>query len=601
MSAEETKEVKLSFGSEKNKQNNEVFPVIDQESLTKALSGKKDSFPLLNNGDLEIHGTLGKTGVVLTTSHNGFDNIVVASLPHPRTRLKEIDPNGEVIFGGQPTNKALEEALEIPIGGELAAKRAKIIIEALKMNNDFSELSLMFNGMGAVGSEPEAWVIDPQTGDLVRISGGELQAGLLEVTLEAISNPGEFLRRRAEYVIKRAQRFPNFLTIDTSVLPTSIPLKPEVNTGHDLGPYVLAIQRFLWKNYFSFTTPEAVEISNQLAQSVGFSNIQELHQSLGHMAYWVMAASHASVGLHHLRTGNKALWVPAEWAIAVSDVFNSDLATAAEFLMFSTPIIYSQTPTVKINGSDFWPNDYRAILRYLMDTTNPGPFIENPHNMYERIIYSIVNGITHTMDRGSYLTEINGKLIPIAHGKVRNRISSTEPRNLTGRVEFTGCGASPSIIDEVARNCFLQILMIGAMEAVTNGQTPQEYFGQNFPSIASWEKQKDLAIKTSLFGFNYQPAKELIEEATQFIIYISNQYPALELQAKIATNRLRNLLSPAVDSLKQYLENPQGSISEVLKNELRRGVDPLELARKIHQYQLDLSGRILTNPFYWIE
>ncbi len=317
------------------------------------------------------------------------------------------------------------------------------------------------------------------------------------------------------------------------MLPTSNPLKPEVNTGHDLGAYVLAVQRFLWENYFSFTTSEAVEIGNQLAKSAGFSNIQELHQSLGHMAYWVMAASHASVGLHHLRTGNKALWVPAEWAIAVSDIFNSDLATAAEFLMFSTPIIYGQTPTIKINGGDFWPNDYRAILRYLMDTTKPGKFIENPNNMYERIIYSVVNGLTHTMDRGSYLTEINEKLIPAVHGRVRNRISSTEPRNLTGRVEFTGCSASPSIIDETARNCFLQILMVGAMEAVANGQTPMDHFGLNFPPIASWQQQKDLAIHTSIFGFNYQQAQRLIEEAIRFIEHVSGQYPALSLQAKL--------------------------------------------------------------------
>lgn len=600
MSAE-TKEVKSSYLPKNESLNQEGVIFINNDSqLLALLEEKKYCFPLLNNGQLEIIGKIGKTGVVVVTHYNGIDNVVVASLPHPCTRLEKISDN-QVIFGGKPNNKALEAALEIPIGPEKAGKYARLLIQALQSIEDFSNFSQMFNGMGAIGSEPEAWIINPQTGDLANISGGELQAGLLEETLEAISSPNEFLRRRAKHIIDRGKRYSGFLIIDTSVLPTSNPLKPEVNTGHDLGTYVLAVQRFLWENYFSFTTPEAVEIGNQLAQLVGLSNIQELHQKLGHMAYWVMAASHASVGLHHLRTGNKALWVPTEWAIAISDIFNSDLATAAEFLMFSTPIIYSQTPTTKINGYDFWPNDYRAILRYLMDTTNPGAFIENPNTMYERIIYSIVDGVTHTMDRSSYLTEINGRLIPVAHGRVRNRISSTEPRNLTGRVEFTGCSASPSIIDELARNCFLQILMVGAMEAIANGRTPQEYFGQNFPHIASWQNQKNLAIETSAIGFNYQPAIYLIQEAIQFAQYIASQYPALKLQTKIAIRRLENLLANPASSLEEYLKNPQGPIAEVIKNEIRRGVDPLELVRRIDNYERNLAQLLLQNPFYWLQ
>lgn len=594
----ETKSAKLSFGGEIGRNREEDFLINDESSLTAALSGKQDSFPLLNNGELEIKGKPGETGVVLTTNHNGLNEVVVATLPHPKTRLKEIK-NGKVIFGGMPTNRSLEPALEIPIGVETAKQNAQIVLNGLRNCDNFPQFSEMFNGMGAVGSEPEAWVINSQTGDLANISGGELQQGLLEETLEAISDPKKFLTARANHIIKRAERHPGHLIVDTSVLPTSDPLRPKVNSGHDLGPYVVAVQRFLWENYFSFTTPEAVELGNQLAKSVNFSSIEELHQALGHMAYWVMAASHASVGLHHLRSGNKALWVPAEWAIAVADIFNSDLATVAEFLMFSTPIIYGQTPTLKIKTEEFWPNDYRAILRYLMDTTNPGPFTNDPGTMYQRIIYSITEGLTYTMDRGSYLTEVNGKLIPVAHGRVRNRISSTEPRNLTGRIEFTGCAASPSIIDEAARNCFLQILMVGAMEAVANGKVPQEYFSHQFPSLTSWERQKDLLIKASLYGFNHPQVKNLIQEAINFINLISSNYPALNLQNKIATVRIRNLLAEPANSLEDYLINPQGPISGVLKNELTRGVDALELTDRIHRYQLVLSQKLTADPFYW--
>lgn len=593
----ETKGAKLSFNPEKIPE----IPVIDSSiKLTDELSKRADSFPLLNNGELSIIGQPGSTGVVVITSHNGFENVVVASLPHPRTRLKEIK-NEEVFFGGLPPSQSLESALEKPIGMEKAQKQARLLLTGLKQCSNFAEFSEMFNGMGAIGSEPEAWVINPESGDLTNISGGELQAGLLEETLEAISDPQDFLIKRAKHVLDRNNRFPNSLIIDTSVLPTSNILSPKVNTGHELGAYVLAVQRFLWENYFSFSTPEAVEIMNQLVRHVGFNNIQELHQNFGHMAYWVMAASHASVGLHHLRTGNKAMWVPTEWAIAVADIFNSDLATVTEFLMYSTPLIFGQTPTLKIEGQELWPNDYRAILRYLMDTTNPGQFIENPEQMHQRIIYAITNGLTHTMDRASYLTKVNDKLIPVAHGRVRNRIASSEPRNLTGRIEFTGCSASPSIIDEVARNCFLQILMVGAMEAVTNGQMPQEYFNNNFPSIASWQNQKDLAIKTSLFGFHYPPAENLINEALEFIETVYSHYPALKLQAQIATARIKNLLADSVGTLEEYLENPQGPISEVLKNEISNGVNPLDFAQRIHNYQLLLAQKLLINPLFWLQ
>ncbi len=178
----------MSFSNGKIKGVNEIFfPINTEDHLNNALEGKRESFPLLNNGDLAIQGILGETGVVLTTSHNGFDGVVVASLPHPKTRLKKIGPNGEVVFGGIPTNKALEAALEIPIGKEKAARKAKIIMQALKMNNDFSELSVMFNGMGAIGSEPEAWVIDPQTGDLTNVSGVNFRQDYLRKPLRQLA------------------------------------------------------------------------------------------------------------------------------------------------------------------------------------------------------------------------------------------------------------------------------------------------------------------------------------------------------------------------------------------------------------------------------
>jgi hypothetical protein len=326
-----------------------------------------------------------------------------------------------------------------------------------------------------------------------------------------------------------------------------------------------------------------------------------MHYALGNMAYWTMAASHASVGLHHLRTGNKALWVPAEQAIAVSDIFNSDLATLAEFLMFSTPVIFGQTPKlIDKDDQELWPSDYRAVLRYLMDTTNPGPFIGSVEEMYNRITYSIVNGLTHTMDRSSYLALVDNRVVPVAHGRVRNRISSTEPRNQTGRVEYTGCSASPSVIDEVGRNCFLQVLMVGALESLSNAQMPQDYFQKNFPSISSWERQKYLTQTASLYGFNHLEVSKLIDEGLSFLDYMKENYSALKQQTEIARSRIENLRNQASNSLEEYLDNPTGPIAEVIKNEIRKGSGQLELATRIHNYEIRLAEKLLKDPFYWL-
>jgi len=593
MSAEATKFIKTNFAETGN-------PINCLADLENALKKRgSDAFPLLNNGNHLIpEGEIGKTGVILKTDE-GF---VAASLPHPRTRPSAVDlEKGIVKFGGEVTDKHLETALEIPVGLDKANRYSVTMIAALNNLRSFSEFSQFFNGAGAVGSEPEAWVIDPKTGDLALISGGELQMGLLEETLEAISDPKVFLIKRATHILGRARNYPGYLIIDTSVLPTGNPKDIQVNTGHDLGPYVYAIQNFLYQNYFDFSDPVAVSLMDKVAQNFGYSSYQEMHHDLGNMAYWVMAASHASVGLHHLRTGNKALWVPAEQAIAVSDIFNSDLATIAEFLMFSTPVIFGQTPMlVDKSGQEVWPNDYRAIFRYLMDTTNPGPFIGSVEEMYRHITYGVVNGLTHTMDRSSYLASVGDKIVPVAHGRVRNRIASTEPRNQTGRIEYTGCSASPSVIDESARNCFLQVLMVAALEALSNGQMPQDYFKKMFPSISSWERQKYLTQAASLYGFNYPEVSTLIDEGLSFLGYMEENYPALKQQIEIARKRIQNLRNQAVSSLEEYLVNPTGSVAKVIKNEIKRGVDPLELARRVHNYEIQLAEKLLQNSFYWL-
>ena len=586
-----TKEAKLTFGyPEKRKTENGGGSTAGK--LLDYLKEKASSFPLLNEGRrLSIEGTFGETGVVILS-----DGAFAAAVRSPGFIPQKVDiENNEIVFGGQPTEKMIELSLEIPFGRDKAAQIAMMILGNLRGNNtDPNLVSSAYAGFGAIGSEPEAWIIDLRTGNLISVSGGELQAGLLEETLPPIFDTKEFLKARARYTLDRASRFSSFYILDTSVLPTSDPLKSKVNTGHDLGPYVFALQSLLRHNAFNGCDPLAEAVFKQILHRHGINSHDDLKNLTGTMAYWVMAASHASVGLPHLRNKASEFFVPAEIAIAVSDIFNSDLATVAEFLMFSTPMIYGVGPIV-IDNEQLWPRDYRVILRHLMDTTNPSPFIGNYEEMVKRISYGIVNGLTHTADRASYLTEVNGKLFAVMHGRVRNRVCSSEPKNQTGRVEFTGCGASPSYLDELARNCFLQLLAVAALEAIENRQTPMEYWGERYPHLASWENQKRYAQLASLYGFNHENIRPLINESVAFINEIIGGYPTLQEIGNIAISRILNLLESPVASLEDYIKNPQGPISEVIQNEIRRGLIPLELAGKIHEFQLKLAKSILNN------
>lgn len=588
--------IKDQFYFDEEALNGGATPIFTTEDLVKSLRQREEVFPLLNNGRSSfMEGEIGKTGVVVRTQEGSWQP-VVASLPHPQNLPKSLK-EGRVQFGGVQTDARLETALEIPLNQERTIRDAKLILYALEQTGDFSEVSSNFTGLGAIGSEPEAWMIDFQTGNLAPISGGELQYGLSEKTLPPVSDPLRFLQTRAKFNLERAKANQNFLVVDTSVLPTSNPFEVKVNNGGDKGPYVQAIQQFLYEHYFNFSDPIANLLMDQISQHFGFSSYKELHEAKNDMAYWVMAASHASIGLHHRREGIKAMWTSAQEAIAIADIFNSDLATVAEFLMFSTPIIYGITPGMQIKDKNYWPRDYRAILRYLMDTTFPAPFIGDPQKMYDNMSRAIINGYTHTLDRASYITEVNGREIAVQHGRVRNRIASTEPLNQTGRIEFTGCSASPSILDELGRNCFLQLLAVGAYEALANGQHPVEYFGQSYPHLASWEEQKNLVTKANLFGFNHSEVSSLIDESLRFIEELGEKYPALRQQVDVARWRIENLRKPPVSSLQEYLGNPVGPISEVIQNEISKGIDPLELVKRIAWYQNELSRRILDGSF----
>lgn len=583
---EVTKITKLSFNLEgKQLRNNSEFLAEVRE---REFAGIQTSEQL---EEAMVIGRVGETGVVVVSKGGE----IIAALRHPNLIPREIDWNlKSVKFGGIPTSSMVE----IPGQKRQGAKSSEIakgILKALKENKLEIVLELT-GGFAAVGVEVESWLIDPENGKLAPIDGGELQMGLLEETLPPIFNPDEFVRKLSSYIIERKKRFPDWINLDASVLFTSNPLEPQINSGQRLGPYIYAMQKLILERYAAGSDLLANKVFESILKKLGIEgDYEDVKMQKGDLGYWAMAASHASLGLPHLQGNDSRISVPTEIAICISDILNSDLATVAEFLMFSGPIIFGVDKIELGNKVKVWPRDYRAILRYLLDTANPAPFIMAPEEMSRRIINAITHGLTHTIDRASYLTSINGRLVPVMHGRVRNRQVFFDNQNLTGRIEFTGCSASPSILDETARNCFLQILAVAALEALKNGKRPMEYWGEDFPYIATWQNQKELVQYASLYGFGNPIIEPVIKQSIEFIEAVIERYKVLTPQGRIAISRIENLLADPVDSLEDYLENPQGPISEVMQKEVwEKGYTALELAKAVEGYRLKSALSFLT-------
>lgn len=562
---------------------------LDASTLLSNLYGRRAKFPHIGSqAELNILGQLGKSGVIVT---NGQGEIV-GSVRAPNIIPTQID-GPVVLFGGVQADNHIETSIERPAPVQETVVFAKALIQTLKEADNFDTVSQIFSRFGGVGSEPERWILTPD-GAPAPFHMGELQKGLSENSLNPYAPPEDFLYARSADILRLKQELGDgFILADMSTIPTGRPDQMQVADSGDLGPYVRAIQHFLYTNYLNASDPLARQLMDTIGSHFGYGDFQGMKSELGDMAFWSVAASHASVGMHHRRAAKEAMWIPEMEAIAVGDIFNSNLATLAEFLMMSSPVVYGMVPTVTIDGQDYPMRDVRSIMRYALDTTHPSDFIRSPEVMRARIIDMIVSGKSHTIDRSSYVADVNGNKVPCMHGRVRNRMFTHEPMNQTGRIEFTGCSSSPSLHDEAARNSLLQIMAVGAFEALANGMHPVEYFGTKFPNLAEWEGQKRLSIEANLFGFNHPEVGSLIDEGIRFIQYMEEQYPALKEQCRLAANRLANLRAPAANSLEEYRQTSQGPISEVLMKELASGTDPLTLAARVDDYQTAIARDIV--------
>lgn len=570
-------------------------PALSVASLPEVIKRSNGKFPHVQYDDLQYAGVLGASGVMV---HNPTGGIVAA------VRAKSWIPvsiDGDVVaFGGQQAENHVERSFLIESTDMDVKGHAQELLARLRNSKNLGEFAINNEGMGGGGSEPEGWLIHPDGSPYEIPNGGEVQTNCIEETIKPYANAQEFLVARSRQILERKERYPDAIVLDTSTLPTGHPREMKIGTTGENGMYVTAITHKLWSEYMNCLDPTARQLMDTLGRTFGFENWPSMHKELGNMAYLVFAASHLSIGLPHVHNG-ESLAIPEQEAIAVADIFNSNFGTLAEMLMLSTPMVFGESPKVMYKGQETSPRDYRALMRLTLDTTHPAEFIRDPKTYRARTTELITSGLSHTLDRSAYMSEFDDPAggtekvkRPVMHGRVRVRATSNEPGNKSGRVEFTGCSASPSIHDEVARNSLLQLMMVGAYEALSEGKHPSDYFAQKgFYSMAGWKEQKELLMEANLRGFKSQKVSNLIDEGIRFAKLMGRKYHALEEQASIVEKRLSNLRKKPVNSLEEYVDNPQGSFAEVVQIELAKGQSALEVAKKIEQYQLTMANKLL--------
>lgn len=581
---------KINFVTQKGEK------VLTSKNLPEIIAKANGKFPHVQLDSLVTTGDLKSSGVVVSNP-NG---VIVAAVRH-RDWIPASIEGVDVKFGNKQHTGHLERSFLIDEEDMVVKRHARSMLAGLKELDNLKEFSRFNEGAGGGGSEPEAWMMDEQGNPYSIPDGGELQSNCIEESIEPHSQASDFLLARSRQILKRKAAHPDAVIVDTSSMTTSTPMDMKIGTTGDNGPYITAMQHKLWSQYMNCLDPTARQLMNTLAKDFQFNDWHDMHEKLGNMTYLVFSASHLSIGLPHIKSGLEGMAIPEQEAIAVADIFNSNFGTLAEMLMLSTPMVFGKTPRVQTEQGEVWPRDMRAIMRYTLDTSYPAEFIENPKTYRQRVTHQITTGLSHTLDRAAYMAKIKAldseEVIerPVMHGRVRLRGTSSEPRNLSGRVEFTGCSASPSIYDEVARNSLLQLMMVGAYEALSEGKTPMEYFKKEFPSMGRWEEQKDLIMEANLHGFKTEKISALIREGVQFAERMEKKYPALKEQSQIAQVRLLNLMNEPAATLDEYVENPQGSFAEVVQNELRSGLSPLQVTKKIEQYQLVMAKKFLGN------
>ena len=559
-----------------------------------------DSRHLIVSGAVTVYGDVGKTGLVVQDSDE-----VIAAVKHPMHIPHSLDmKTQQAEFGGQQTETQVSASMERVLGMERVSLDAQDVIRSIQERG----LGITAQNTGALiaGNEPEEHALNPDGSPFVLPPEWqqEVQHNLGETAThpsadsktQAIYLAQDRMRRSADQSVSQA------IWNDTSMGIPYLPQDLLLNTDHDhLGPYVTAITNNLFVNALNGRDPVSLQLWNSVAQTNGYKNFDDMKKKLGTLAFWDCAASHASVGLFHRRL-NGGLYTSVEEAIALSDLFASEFGLLAEWMTYSTPIVFGEkVPYVDKNGQTYNFLDARAAMRHIMDTTFPAPFIGNPATLKDRITEAMLDGTADRLDRASYVTVFPGNVkVASAHGAVRNRMSQGDglkPHdNAIGRVEFTGGGSTPDIVATVARNAFLQLLAVYSYEALAQGQYPKEYQNGLFPHMNSWEHRLELSHEYNFKQTNSSQAMKLVQDGMAFLDYMQAHYKTEDMQYLINTARIgmQKLYEPATaNNLTEFLQHPQGLISQVITNMYDQGMAPVQIAHAIHEYQMQQAQILL--------
>lgn len=543
----------------------------------------KDGYSQKNSAEVSIQdlppgrviGELQRKGVVVV-KNTAHGSALVATIRHP-----SLIPEGNK-FGGRQRIRMIEHAKIKPVGQEQAAETAKYYLKSEKLPT--------------IGAELEGYAYNIQTGEVVP-AGEQIECakGLREDPMKDPANsPKELAVARANLILERdaLERRRGNIVVETSV-PFSTGGKNVRNVpGLTLSEeeYIQAMGKLFKTSYFvpsGLLDPRVRKVLNEYADSQGFDDIDKMLDELGVASVWNIAASHVSLGIPR----------QTEAAIAVGNMFSSDLATAGEFFTQSTPVYAGKMFDFADKGqAPIFLRDVRTLGKYHLRTAYvTDPLINSVEEYQNRIIEGVVEGMATTPDRSAFFnTAPDGKRFVAAHARARIR-GFGDPNVVSERVEFVGGSSTPSVYDVLARDAYLTVLWTAAVEAVSHQRSPQEYFKQKGFSLAGTaEYQQELAIRHALYGATDEGVSYTIQQNLEFMNYMHDTYPHLRDYIKFVNARLNNLKrKPIVRDIHEYTNNPQGSIAGVIIRMKQRGDSDIKILHQLNDHQLIVSEKVL--------
>lgn len=538
----------------------------------------------------EAVGEVNTTGIVGKTN-----NDVVAAVRHPLW----IDSQE-----GVQTKGMIEYSFLREFGKEQAADVAKDITTTAKVSTHLPYES------STRGSEVESILFGVTPDTRGRIVSAplemqeELQAGVLETALPPVGTIEEGMRVRAQLVVDGFHEKNGYIRVNTSVPiagdfytdeqgTRNIDPGAKINEGEYKGYVQTMSQRLLplMGRHDNF----AGQMGDELAVHYGYANLEEMAEQHPDVTFWLNTSAHQSISLPHVKDEKGENVIPSEIAIAVGDINNSNLAKVGSMLMFSSPLLLGKEPTIMDNGEACNPRDGRDLMRRVMATSLPGEMVGNVDELNKRTTEGIVDGNTHTLDRTAYYSTLpDGRKVKSYHGPVRIRMSQPAPDSTIGRVEVTEAGNTFSLLDYYAYTIFCDAMKLAAIEAVAHGQQPSEYYGEKYPLIVSSDKRTAIGDGYNLHGAESPLAREAIQQAHAFMGEVAEKYKPFAKNIRFAQERIANLLEPTdARNFDEYLEDPKGQVSEVMRHMYYDGRTPAEITMAVTKYEYDIARKIL--------